>query len=30
MIEGRVEPQNWTASLTAPKPATRRNPAKAA
>jgi 1-acyl-sn-glycerol-3-phosphate acyltransferase len=30
MIEGRVEPQRWTASLTAPKPAGRRGRAKAA
>ena len=30
MIEGRVEPERWTASLTAPKPAGRRDKAKAA
>ena len=30
MIEGRVEPERWAASLTAPKPAGRRDKAKAA
>jgi glycerol-3-phosphate dehydrogenase (NAD(P)+) len=30
MIEGRVEPERWAASLTAPKPAGRRGKAKAA
>ena len=30
MIEGRVEPERWTASLTAPQPAGRRGKAKAA
>ena len=30
MIEGRVEPESWAASLTAPKPAGRRDKAKAA
>jgi glycerol-3-phosphate dehydrogenase len=30
MIEGRVEPARWTASLTAPKPASRKGRAKAA
>ena len=30
MIEGRVEPERWAASLTAPKPADRRGKAKAA
>jgi hypothetical protein len=31
MIEGRVEPESWTASLTAPKkPAGRRGKVKAA
>ncbi len=30
MIEGRVEPELWAASITAPKPAVRRDKAKAA
>jgi hypothetical protein len=30
MIEGRVEPERWTASLTEPKPPKRRGKAKAA
>src|SRR5215207_2041549 len=30
MIEGRVEPARWTASLTAPKPSSRKGRAKAA
>jgi glycerol-3-phosphate dehydrogenase (NAD(P)+) len=30
MIEGRVEPEHWTASLTAPKPSGGRTKAKAA
>ena len=30
IIEGKVEPELWTASLTAPKPTTRRGKAKAA
>jgi 1-acyl-sn-glycerol-3-phosphate acyltransferase len=30
IIEGNVEPERWTASLTAPKPTTRRGKAKAA
>ena len=30
MIEGRVEPERWAASLTAPKPADWRGKAKAA
>src|SRR4051794_24436360 len=30
MIEGRVEPERWAASLTAPKPAGRRDKIKAA
>ncbi len=30
MIEGRVEPERWAASLTAPKPQGRRDKAKAA
>ena len=30
MIEGSVEPERWTASLTAPKPAGRRGKARAA
>jgi glycerol-3-phosphate dehydrogenase len=30
MIEGRVEPERWAASLTAPKPSGRRGKAKAA
>jgi glycerol-3-phosphate dehydrogenase len=30
MIDGSVEPERWTASLTAPKPPPRRGKAKAA
>jgi glycerol-3-phosphate dehydrogenase (NAD(P)+) len=30
IIEGKVEPEHWTASLTAPKPPARRGKAKAA
>jgi glycerol-3-phosphate dehydrogenase (NAD(P)+) len=30
LIEGRVEPARWTASLTAPRPASRKSRAKAA
>jgi glycerol-3-phosphate dehydrogenase (NAD(P)+) len=30
IIEGKVEPERWTASLTAPKPTARRGKAKAA
>jgi glycerol-3-phosphate dehydrogenase (NAD(P)+) len=30
IIEGKVEPEHWTASLTAPKPTPRRGKAKAA